>query len=73
MPLLCVGPPQRSIFFGADFGSTTTLYLQQKLKTVYGKKSFLSKESDTLRSYRVYIYFTYDVGIMIISSYLNRN
>jgi len=22
---------------------------------VYGKKSFLSKESDTLRSYRVYI------------------
>ena len=23
--------------------------------TVYGKKSFLSKESDTLRSYRVYI------------------
>jgi len=29
---------------------------------VYGKKSFLSKESDTLRSYS--IYFAYDVGIM---------
>jgi len=55
MPLLCVGPPQRSIFCGADFGSMTALDLQQKLKTVYGKKYFLSKESDTLRSYRVYI------------------
>jgi len=55
MPLLCVGSPQRSIFCGADFGSTTASDLQQKLKTVYGKKSFLRKESDTLRSYRVYI------------------
>jgi len=55
MPLLYVGPPQRSIFCGADFGSTTALDLQQKLKTVYGKKSFLNKESDTLRSHRVYI------------------
>jgi len=36
--------------------------------TVYGKKSFLSKESDTkiLQS----IYFTYDVGI--ISSYMHE-
>jgi len=25
------------------------------INTVYGKRSFLSKESDTLRSYRVYI------------------
>ena len=55
MPLVSVGPPQRSIFCGADFGSTTTLDLQLKFKTVYGTKSFLSKESDTLRSYRVYI------------------
>jgi len=53
-PLLYVGP-QRSIFCGADFGSTTALDLQRKWKTVYGKKYFLSKESDTLRSYRVYI------------------
>jgi len=37
--------------------------------TVYGKRSFLSKESDALTSYRVYI-FAYDVGI--ISSYSNR-
>ena len=67
MPLLCVGSPQRSIFCGADFGSTTALDLQQKLKTVYGKKSFLRKESDTkiLQS----IYFAYDVGI--ISYYRN--
>jgi len=26
-----------------------------EMVTVYGKRSFLSKESDTLRSYRVYI------------------
>ena len=32
MALLCSGPPQRSIFCGADFGSTTALDLQQKLK-----------------------------------------
>jgi len=32
MPLLCVGPPQKFIFCGADFGSTTALDLQQKLK-----------------------------------------
>ena len=39
--------------------------------TVYGKKSFLSKESDTLRSYWVYISATiHHVGI--ISSYSNR-
>jgi len=37
MPLLCVGPLQRSVFCGADFGSTTALDLQQKLKTVYEK------------------------------------
>jgi len=36
--------------------------------TVYGKRSFLSKESDTLRSYRVYIspvmlvYYKYEVA-----------
>jgi len=36
--------------------------------TVYGRRSFLSKESDTLRSWS--IYFAYDVGI--ISSYSNR-
>jgi len=28
---------------------------QAHLVTVYGKRSFLRKESDTLRSYRVYI------------------
>jgi len=28
---------------------------KQSKKSVYGKKSFLSKESDTLRSYGVYI------------------
>jgi len=28
------------------------------LNSVYGKKSFLSKESDTLRSYRVYRCYT---------------
>jgi len=42
---------------------------QKRLRTtVYGKKSFLSKESDTkiLQS----IYFAYEVGI--ISSYSNR-
>ena len=32
MPLLCVGPPQKSIFCCADFGSTIALDLQQKLK-----------------------------------------
>jgi len=32
MPLLCVVPPQRSIFCGSDFGSTSALDLQQKLK-----------------------------------------
>jgi len=32
MHLLCVEPPQKSIFCGADFGSTTALDLQQKLK-----------------------------------------
>jgi len=39
------------------------------LKSVYGKKSLLSKESDTLKSYRVYI-SPIDIGI--ISSYSNR-
>ena len=32
MPLLCVVPPQKFIFCGADFGSTIALDLQQKLK-----------------------------------------
>jgi len=31
------------------------------MDTLYGKKSYFSKESDTLRSYRV---FDYDVGII---------
>ena len=29
---MCIGPPQRSIFCGAEFGSKTALDLQQKLK-----------------------------------------
>jgi len=33
----------------------TTLIIRVNTNTVYGKKSFLSKESYTLRSYRVYI------------------
>jgi len=33
MPVLCVVPPQQSIFCGADFGSTIAVDLQQKLKT----------------------------------------
>jgi len=37
--------------------------------TVYGKRSFLSKESDTLKILQS-IYFANDVGI--ISSYSNR-
>jgi len=32
MPILCVVAPQKYIFFGADFGSTIALDLQQKLK-----------------------------------------
>jgi len=32
MPLLCVAPPQKSIFCGADFGATIVLDLQHKLK-----------------------------------------
>ena len=32
MPLLCVAPPQKSIFCCADFGSAIALDLQQKLK-----------------------------------------
>jgi len=38
------------------------------LNTVHGKKSFLSKESDTKLLQR--IYFAYEVGI--ISSYSNK-
>jgi len=38
---VCLSPFEQSI--------TVALY------TVYGKRSFLSKESDTLRFYRVYI------------------
>jgi len=40
MPLLCVVPPQKSIFCCADFGSTIALDLQQKLKPFlhYSKK-----------------------------------
>jgi len=32
MPVLCVVPPQNSIFGGADVGSMIALDLQQKLK-----------------------------------------
>ena len=33
MPVLSVAPPQKSIFCGADFGSTIAFHFQQKLKT----------------------------------------
>jgi len=32
MPLLYVGPPEKSVFYCANFGSTIALDLQQKLK-----------------------------------------
>ena len=71
MPLLCIAPPQRSIFCGAYFGSTTALDLQQKLKIVYGKKSQISQQRIRHSKILQSIYFAYDVGI--ISSYSNRN
>jgi len=31
MPILCVDPPQKSIFCGANFGCAVALDLQQKI------------------------------------------
>ena len=48
VPLLCVVPPQKSIFCcAADFGSTFVLYVQQKLKSFL----YSSKEQIALRSF----------------------
>jgi len=47
MPLLCVVPPQKSIFCCADFGSTFALDVQQKLKPFLHS----SKEQTALLSF----------------------
>jgi len=47
MPLLCVVPPQKSIFCCTDFGSTFSLYVQQKLKPFLDS----SKEQMALQSF----------------------
>jgi len=47
MPLLCVAPPQKSIFCWADFGSTFVLNVQQKLKPFLHS----SQEQTALRSF----------------------
>jgi len=47
MPLLCVVPPQESIFCCADFGSKIALDLQQKLKHFLHS----SKEQMALQSF----------------------
>jgi len=47
MPLLCVVPPQKSIFYYADFGSPSALDLQQKLKPFLHS----SKEQMALQSF----------------------
>jgi len=49
MPVLCVGLPQKSLFCGADFGSTFALDLQQKLKPFLHS----SQEPMAIRSFAI--------------------
>jgi len=57
MPLLCVPPPQKSIFCCANFGSTFALNVQQKLKPFLHS----SQEQTVFRSflgiYSSFVYF----------------
>jgi len=45
VPLLCVVPPQKSIFCGSDFGSTIALDLKQKLKPLLHSKKQMALQS----------------------------